>query len=255
LFETTAGVVVKLPEAIGPDEVAVAAVAELSETIGIDVVWKGYADLKCCNSQLTGIDEAYATFEMKVPFSKDGLYGSAAPQQKQQLLGQAMGLRQSQSASSIYNLLYLTDIFALSVMYHIEGKAYLSKRVTDAKAFCMRLLLMCHNFSPDEWDTLILAGASAVDIHMVDCNVSPINSNRFNTRAHGRTGPVTRSEKNSDGNENAHRAIYGTIGCEEEEAQERRQADIADVLRWEAKCLGYKYLGDQEMKQHNSIVS
>jgi hypothetical protein len=230
---------------------------------GTTVLWKGYADLKCCNSQLTGIDEAYATFEMKVPFSKDGLYGSAALQPKQQLLGQAMGLRQSPSASRIYNLLYLTDIFALAVMYHIEGKAYLSKRVTDAKAFCLRLLLMCHNFSPDEWDTLILAGASAVDIavapavdiHMVDSNVSPINSNRSNTREHRRTGPVTRSKKNSDGNENAHRVIYGTFGCEEEEAQERRQADIAHVLRWEAKCLGYKYLGDHEMKQHNSIVS
>jgi hypothetical protein len=122
---------------------------------------------------------------------------------------------------------------------------------------------MCHNFSPDEWDTLILAGASAVDIavapavdiHMVDSNVSPINSNRSNTREHRRTGPVTRSKKNSDGNENAHRVIHGTFGCEEEEAQERRHADIAHVLRWEAKCLGYKYLGDHEMKQHNSIVS
>jgi hypothetical protein len=173
-----------------------------------------------------------------------------------------MGLRQSPSASRIYNLLYLTDIFALAVMYHIEGKASLSKLVTDAKAFCLRLLLMCHKFSPDEWDTLILAGASvvdiavasAVDVHMVDINVSPINSNR-STRAHERTGPVTRSKKNSDGNENAHRVIYGTFGCEEEEAQERRQADIAHVLHWEAKCLGYKYLGDHEMNQHNSIVS
>jgi hypothetical protein len=35
LFETTAGVVAELPEAIGPDEVVV---AELPETIGIDVV-------------------------------------------------------------------------------------------------------------------------------------------------------------------------------------------------------------------------
>jgi hypothetical protein len=35
LFETTAGVVAELPEAIGPDEVAV---AELPETIGIDDV-------------------------------------------------------------------------------------------------------------------------------------------------------------------------------------------------------------------------
>ena len=222
---------------------------------GTTVTWNGHADLKCCNCQKTDNDEADATFEMKVPFGRDGLYRSQAPQPKQQLLGQAMGLRQASSASRIYNLLYLTDIFALSVMYYIEGKAYLSKCVTDAKAFCLRLLLMCHNFSPDEWNTLILAGASAVDIEMVDSNVSPINSNRSNTRAHGYTGPVTRSKTNSDGNENARRVIHGTFGCEEEEAQERRQADIAHVLRWEAKCLGYKYLEDHEMKQHNSIVS
>ena len=207
------------------------------------VTWKGFADLKCCDSQLTEINDAEATFEMKVPFSNGGLYQSQALQPKQQLLGQDMGLLQKSGRP--YNLSYLSDIFALSVMYHIKGKAYISKRVTDAKAFCLRLLLMCHNFSPDEWDILILPSASAVNIEMLDSDVSPINSNRFSIP---NIGPVTRSKKNRDGNENERLVINGTFGCEEEEAQERRQADIAHVLRWQAKCLDYKYLGEHEMK-------
>ena len=216
------------------------------------LTWKGYADLKCCDQRLTVIGEACATFEMEVPFSRDGLFGSSALKPKQQLLGQAMGLRQASSASRIYNLAYLTDIFALSVMYHVEGKAYISKRVTDAKAFCLRLLLMCHNISLDEWKSLMLPGASAVDIGMVDSNVSPIDPNSSRTRADEYNRPVTRSVMKSDGNEHARHVIYGTFGCEEEEAQERRQPDIAQMLRWEAKCFGHIYLGDQEMKDHDN---
>ena len=132
-------------------------------------------------------------------------------QPKQQLLGCAMGLRQQYNQQLIdqavmciteppppsrnYNLSYLTDMFALSVMYHVEGTAYLSKRVTDAKAFCMRLLLMCHEFSPDEWNKIRLPGAVAVDIGMMGSNVSPIDSNRSSPLAHRYTGPVTHSRR------------------------------------------------------------
>lgn len=80
------------------------------------------------------------------------------------------------------------------------------------------------------------------------------NANRSGTRADGYNGPVTRSRMKSDGNKHAPRVIYGTIGWEEEEAEEWRQDDIADMLRWEAKCFGYIYLGDHEMKEHNSVV-
>ena len=61
---------------------------------GSTVTWRGSADLKCCNSHLTSIDEASATLEMKLPFNQKGLYKTAAMQPKQQLLGCAMGLRQ-----------------------------------------------------------------------------------------------------------------------------------------------------------------
>ena len=219
-----------------------------------EVTWSGYADLKCCNSQFSTVRDADATFEMKVPFRKGGLYQSQALQPKQQLLGQAMGLRQSSPTSRIYNLLYLTDIISLSVMYHVKGTAYLSKRVTDAKAFCLRLLLMCHEFSPDEWQTLILPGAVPVDIEMMDSNVSPIIPNGSSSRAHQYTGPLTRSRKKNDGDENKRHVFHGTIGCEEDEAHEQRQADIAQVLRWEARCFGYMYLGDHEMQLHDRIV-
>ena len=59
----------------------------------------------------------------------------------------------------------------------------------------------------------------------------------------------------SDSNENERVVFHGTFGCEMDEEHEQRQADIAHVLRWEARCFGYEYLGENEMQQHNSIVS
>ena len=128
------------------------------------MTWKGCTDLKCVRGTSTEINSATATLEMKVPFNSHDprLYHSTAIQPKQQLLGYAMGLLRSHKR--IDNLSYLTDCFALSVMYHVEGKAWLSKRVIDAKAFCLRILLMCCDLSTDEWRCLIPADSDCVDI-------------------------------------------------------------------------------------------
>ena len=67
-----------------------------------------------------------------------------------------------------YHLSYLTDIFALSVMYHVDRKACLSTRVSDAKAFCLRLVLMCCGLNRDELESLIPAEMTNVDLEEED---------------------------------------------------------------------------------------
>ena len=68
-------------------------------------------------------------------------------------------------------------------------------------------------------------------------------------------GRVTRSQTKVDGDHKMRDVACGTFGYEEEEAHERRLAGYADVLRWEAKCLGYNYLGFDELQHHNSLMS
>ena len=224
------------------------------------VTWEGMADLTCSNVEEVTIEEATATLEIKVPFNQSSstLYKSKALQPKQQLLGQAMGLRQLKP-SRLYNLSYLTDIFALSVMYHVNGRAYLSTRVSDAKAVCLRLLLMCCNLTCDEWELLISTELTPVDIEDDDDTVSlasgnPNTSNPLAHQSHASVRPVTRSQTNYDGEHRKRGKVSGTFGDEEEEAHEQWQKEIADVLRWESKCLGYSYLGIEEMRGHNVSV-
>lgn len=96
-----------------------------------------------------------------------------------------MGIAQPPPPSRNYNLSYLTDIFDLSVMYHVE------------------------------------------DIGVMGSNVSPIDSNRSSPLAHRYTGPITRSRKNDDGNENEEGVVFlGAFGCEEDESHEQRQEKI-----------------------------
>lgn len=232
---------------------------------GSSAVWNGFSDLKFSCDRSTNIEHATATLEMKVPFntSSNSLYRSRAVQPKQQLLGQAMGLLQKsllQKSGRPYNLSYLSDIFALSVMYHFENKAYLSERVTEVNAFCLRLLLICcGDLSPDEWNSLIPADTVTAALNddddtvsLASNNLSSLNPQDYHPVA--LTRPFTRSQKKGGGDHKGHVAC-GTFGCEEEEAHERRLADAADALRWEAKCDGFKYLGFYEMQQHNSIMS
>lgn len=224
--------------------------------------WKGMTNLICTGDEAAAIDTAVATLELKVPFNQSNstLYKSKAVRPKQQLLGQAMGLRQmSQGHSRPYHLSYLTDVFALSVMYHVDRKACLSRRVSDARAFCLRLLLMCCDLSHDELESLISADMTKVDLEEEDdaeylTLENPDTSNPLAHQSDASVRPVTRSQTKYDGDHRKRGISFGTFGDEEEEAHERRLADIADVLRWEAKCQGYSYLGIEEMRRHNISV-
>ena len=222
------------------------------------VRWKGYTDVKCCELSATNINEAIATLEMKLPFNSSAssrLWKSKALLPKQQLLGQAMGLVQSNQA---YHLSYLTDIFAVSVMYHSDAKFFLSERVTDAKSFCLRILLMlCGDLSTEQWDLL---KTEEVDIDRTDeddaddAEHQPVSNNltasiTSNLRSATILGPITRSQNKGDGGgKEGGVDAYGTFVDEEEEAHEQRLREIASLLRWEAQCLDYKYLGCKEMQ-------
>jgi hypothetical protein len=233
---------------------------EIKPTIhdGSSEQWNGFADLKCSLDWLTTIEYATATLDMKVPFNPSGnsLYRSRAVQPKQQLLSQAMGLLQKSGRP--YNLSYLSDIFALSVMYYTGEKAYLSERVTEVTAFCLRLLLMCcRDLSFGERESLMLAGTVTAALNDEDMSLAPMNLSSSNPQDYhpaAFTRPFTRSQKKVGGGREKQVAC-GTFGCDEEEAHEQRLADAADALRWEAKCNGFKYLGFYEMQQHNGIMS
>jgi hypothetical protein len=219
-------------------------------------VWNGFTDLKCCMESTMDINGAISTLEMKVPFDSSGLYRSAAPRPKQQFIGEAMGLLQG-SPNCAYNLSYLTDIFAQSVMYYTGVEAYLSNRVTDANEFCLQLLLMCcGDLSSDDWKGLMLAD-TVIPIDFIVSNEDDIVSNEDDTVSNPEVasrGPTTRSQTIGGGGHKGNVAC-GTFGCKQEEAHERRLADFADMQRWEAKCEGFQYLGFEEMQQHNSIMS
>jgi hypothetical protein len=217
------------------------------------VNWSGSTDLKCSQIGSTSIKEATATLEMKVPFNRGGLYSTTAMQPKQQLLGYAMGLKELDK-SCPFKLSYLTDFFAISVMHYVENKAYISERVTGAKEYCLRLLLMCCDLSSGEWTQLL--GVDAHPIALEDINDTVPPPSNIDPSAYCSAtarGPVTRSQKKGGGTHEKQVAC-GTFRCEEEEAHERRLAEYTDVMRWQAKLQGYKYLGFEEMLRHNSIM-
>jgi hypothetical protein len=128
--------------------------------------WGGKADLHCFKSLNVNedINKSKATFEVKFPFDTKSFYHSKAIQPKQQLLGQSVDLSRNKPSENLYTLSYLTDIFAISVLYHIEGIAYLSERVAEPKPFCLRLLLMCCELTIEEWNRLIPNELNEVDL-------------------------------------------------------------------------------------------
>lgn len=96
-----------------------------NDTIGLNVStnggnlhWSGFTDLKCCHTGSNSIGNAVATIEMRRPFIKKGLFHTSALQPKQQLIGQALALMQMGPCD--HKLSFLTDIFAVSVMHHVE---------------------------------------------------------------------------------------------------------------------------------------
>jgi hypothetical protein len=57
-----------------------------------------------------------------------------------------------------------------------------------------------------------------------------------------------RRKYNGASEEKEHDTGCGTFGCEEEKEW---LEDIAHMPRLEAKCLGYSYLGEDKLQQHN----
>lgn len=248
-----------------------------------DLSFKGYSDVKCLTTEDNSIYSAVATVEMKVPFGRFNpkLYHSNAQQPKQQLLGQSIGLLNYQpdkstpnnESTKLFTMSYLTDMIAISFLFHQEGVAYLSSRVTDARGFCLRLLLMCCNPSIDDWDTVL---AGEVGSETVDLGEDDDEEMEMIQEAPGKkmmqnigTGPQTRSRsvsgKKSCGNISDQANVYhATHTCgaiedndddeEEEEAHHRRLVDITNMRRWEAKCQGVNYLGVDEMKQRDKSM-
>ena len=162
-----------------------------------------------------------------------------------------------QMAPNASKLSFLTDLFALSVAYHVNGKVYLSRRVTDGKAFCLRLLLMCCNLSSDDWTKLI--GDISVGIDF-DEAVDPLpHSNGLNpiTAERSVTRSVTReNERRVKSNGVSERKEHDT-GCgtfEWEEDEDEWLEDITVVRRWEAKCKGDNFLGEDELRQHERTM-
>ena len=211
----------------------------------------GFTDLKCCPIWSTSILDAIATIEMKEPFSKRGLCKTPAFQPKQQFVGQALALMQM--APCACKLSFLTHVFALSVAYHANGKVFLSKCVTDGTAFCLRLLLMCCNLSSDDWAGLIEADCVAMNFDEAVDTVPHSNSLNPTTAERSVTRSVTRDNeqrvKNNGVSESKeHDTCCGTFEWDEEEE------DITVVRRWEAKCKGINFLGEDELRQHNMTM-
>ena len=141
--------------------------------------------------------------------------------------------------------------------------------MTDAKGYCLRLLLLCcGDLSSAEWSDLISGDTVAVDLSDEDdvdhhftqdsSNLKP-DADRSATAA--ATGPVTRSKAKGAGDGARGNRIHDVICCffgfgeDEEDAHYRRLAEMTAMLRWEAKCLGHQYLGFDEIQQHNSLIS
>ena len=226
--------------------------------------WSGFPDLKCCikTGDYDDIHKAVSTLEMKVPFGnfEPKLYHSKAMQPKQQLLGQAIGLLSDRP----YTLSYLTDMFAISVMHFVPGKALLSSRVTCARTFCLFLLLMCCEISVADFDSLVSARTMCeVDLEDEEETEGMVESAAVGgdhatglARRGGNPGPVTRSHrqagKRCDAGLDSSGLVCGSLDCDEEAEHNRRLADITNIFRWEAKALGYTYFGPDELRQLHS---
>ena len=88
--------------------------------------------------------------------------------------------------------------------------------------------MCCGDLSSDEWITLKQDDTSPVDLNCED--------------------DAEHQVLNDD-------VACASFGYEKEEVHELRLAEYADVLRWEAKCLGRNYLGYDEIRHHNSVKS
>ena len=238
---------------------------ELRTDSGVE--WNGYADLKC-GPPGADIYSATATFEMKVAMGNADprLYHSKALQPKQQTLGQAIGRFQHKPERRFHSLSYLTDIFAIAVLYHIEGKAYLSQRVTEPEQFCLRVLLMCCELSESKWKGLLPSAHDCAAVQLeedagdVGTDTQPGARQAFGESASSSAAPGTcnrvRTAQSSLGilSQSGVEMYSGTFDLDDEEAHQRRLEELSMIRRWEAKCRGEAYLGCSELSRHSQTL-
>lgn len=98
--------------------------------------------------------------------------------------------------------------------------AYLFRRVTSAKEFCLCVLLSCCLCSEDDWAELLAVS---------QCNVD---------------NPVESGVAETEGNEGA--ALRGTIGWMRRKRMKGGWRNCA-MRRWEAKRLGVQFMGSEEL--------
>ena len=88
-------------------------------------------------------------------------------------------------------------------MYHVKDVAYLSKRVTDPRAFCLRLLLMCCELANEEWKQLLPVEPIDVDLKENEDENEEKNANKYSSSQ--QQGETIGSSNNNNNNNNSNK--------------------------------------------------
>ena len=224
-----------------------------------DTSWGGQTDLYCyLEESVDNIYESRAIIELKSPFDLNNLYHSKAVGPKQQLLGQAVGCFRGKQGAR-YILSYLTDIFAISVLCHVKGCAYLSRRITEPKAFCLRLLMMCWDITDDEWNSLFPSERSQVSIEDdTEVSIPPVATTSLGVAPNPNVTNVRNGVQNAKGGKSKSSNCKtggkkcGVIGDDAEEERARRFEDITNMLQW-SDARHDCTLGVDMLAKHNSV--
>jgi hypothetical protein len=231
-----------------------------SDSGGEDVEYAGHSDIRVdMNSGANSFPEN--TVELKVAFGTGNsrLYHSEASPAKQQFLCQSMGLLQMSGKSC--SLSYLTDLMAISVLHLrtgdenlMAGQAHLSKRVTDGRQYCLLLLLMCFEVRESDWTSLgadhnsllvVLDDEEAASTTGFEEKIVNKPSSKHNTRS-GKGGGEAGSGRS--------RTLIPIVDGNEE-AEERRLANILTMNRWQAERTGVPFLCQKELKDNIQSAS
>lgn len=134
--------------------------------------------------------------ELKPPYKQ--LYRSMAYKQKDQMIGQTLGLAQMQPRRKVV-ITALTDMFSLNLCLHIKGISYLTTRVVDPVQYATYLLFGMANVPVSECENLLKQNKDSIenellcDDDMVPIVVDPAASGRT-LRSSKRKLPTARDE-------------------------------------------------------------
>ncbi|KAJ1398874.1 hypothetical protein B484DRAFT_252334 [Ochromonadaceae sp. CCMP2298] len=222
---------------------------------GEDVEYAGHSDIRV--DMQSGADSFPENIvELKVAFSTGNsrLYHSEASPAKQQFLCQSMGLLQMSGKPC--SLSYLTDLMAISVLHlrageeiPMAGQAHLSNRVTDRRQYCLLLLLMCFEVSESDWTSL---GADHNSLSVFLDDEEAASTTGFEEKIVNKSSSKhnTRSGKGrGEAGSGRSRTLIPIVDADEE-AGDRRLADILNMNRWQAKRTGVPFLCQKELQDN-----